>query len=51
MVTDDARVPTILVGESTGIGMNRHRSLPVWQAARRLVVEIYRLTRSLPQEE
>jgi len=31
--------------------MNRHRSLPVWQAARRLVVEIYGLTRTLPQEE
>jgi four helix bundle protein len=31
--------------------MNRHRSLPVWQAARGLVVEIYRLTRGLPLEE
>lgn len=31
--------------------MNRHRDLPVWQAARRLVLEVYALTRSLPHEE
>jgi four helix bundle protein len=31
--------------------MNRHRTLPLWQAARRLVLEIYAVTRTLPSEE
>ena len=31
--------------------MDGHTKLPVWQAARRLVAEIYALTRALPAEE
>jgi four helix bundle protein len=31
--------------------MDGHRKLPVWQDARRLVIEIYAITRALAQDE
>jgi four helix bundle protein len=41
----------IIVQKGLGMTINSFRDLRVWQSGMELVVQIYRLTRSLPREE